>query len=83
MHFNHFTLITNHVADQNRIITAILWSIMINAAAVLAVFGWAGQPWAVGQWFLGIWIDPDFSIGNMPGNVWSMGLPPCHFRVSG
>lgn len=77
----HLTVVLQHLLNGNRVVPAVLRTIVINTTDVLILFGQLAQPRAAFHCPSGYRAYPDFAIADVAKNARPVSFPPIDFAV--
>ena len=75
----HFTVVANHLSDVDRIVPAVLRTVVIDIAGKFLAVRRLLQPGTVSEILTGCGINPDFFTLDVASDIRSVGFPPVDF----
>lgn len=78
---DHLAAISDHVTHQHRVLPAIIWPVLINAAAILILIRQRLEPRTSRKGFTGFRVHPNSSCLHKPRDLGPIVLPPADLRL--
>ena len=79
MSLKHLAVILDHLLDIDRVVFAVIRTVVIDAADVFILPGQLAQPGAPFHGFPGDGANPYLAIADIAGNFRAVGFPPVNF----